>query len=143
MQKSPTTDKTLGLSINREVSFADVRQRATEDYQQRKKRRDKKDKKDKRIDNIPMYKPGDLVVISTQERKNKQYVLVEVFDFEQRNENRYFGMFEFTYFGIVKKTTSKELNERVGRAITFQESPGYFSRFKNEKFDSTKIKWLE
>ena len=37
MQKAPTTDRTLGISINRESSFADVRQKATDEYFQRRK----------------------------------------------------------------------------------------------------------
>lgn len=144
MQKSPTTDKSLGLSINRESSFAEVRQKATEDYQQRiRNKKSSKNKLTDDINNLPEFKPGDFVVLSTQERKNKQYLLVEIFDFEQENINNYLKRFDFSYFGVIKKTTSEKLNERIGRFISFEEQTGYFSKYKIEKFDGSEIKWLE
>lgn len=138
MQTSPATDKTFGISLNNDCKFSEVRHKAMRDYQLRKAKRDKKQSPY----NLPIYKPGDLVVLSTQ-KHSKEYVLVEVVDFNQSNEWGFHKKLDFEYFGIVLNLTSKDTNLIIGRMISFKESGNYWSRYKPEAFKDNGIKWPE
>jgi hypothetical protein len=136
MQQSPLKDKDLGVQISGshdEVKFADVRQRAKEEYIQRKA----KHKKDKTIP-VPEAYPGKQVVVTYERYKsNKQYHLFEVIDFKKLWSD------QFTYFGVLLKTTDKESLDKIGRLDTFCGLEQHWSFDKKlSKLTEDKIKWL-
>jgi len=131
MQQSPTTDKDLGLVINYETKFADIRQRAKDEYIQRKSKR----KKDK-ITPVPEAYPGKIVVVCDQSMKERHYYLCEVVDFN-------LWEYCFDYFGILLKTTNKDYLSNIGRLIGFTgSSRGWVFRKSLTKLTEDKIKWL-
>ena len=134
MQQSPLKDKDLGVVINYETKFADVRQKATEEHIQRKA----KHKKDKTTP-VPEATPGKIVVASSDKFKsNKQYYLYEVVDF------RLIWGKSFEYFGILLKTTCKEDLDRIGRIGSFGGAGLHWAfNSKITKLTEDKIKWLE
>ena len=132
MQKSPVTDKTLGVILTSDYKFSEVRQKAKDEYIERAKKK-KKDKKTK----LPKFNIDDEVVTSSGGHgSNKKYYLIKVVDFRE-------SYHEFEYFGICIRTTDKSY-KRIGRLEQFNDSHyGYFGRFKNENVPVNSIKWLE
>lgn len=123
--KAPTTDRTLGIALNSNTKFADVRKKATDEYIERCKKR----KKDKKVC-VPRYKIGDLVVIGQRYARMGSYLLIEIVDFEPMSGG-------FDYFGIVCKATSKSGTERIGRLVR----TGWFDDILPIPIDS--VKWQE
>lgn len=119
MQKSPLTDKHLGVTTRGYdvTSFSEIRQKAKEELEERYK----KVKKDKSL-KLPRFNIGDEVVItSSYFNKNKLYTLAKVIDWEEERWNTFY------YYGIIVKTTDKELRNRVGRLIKFSDEQRYFN----------------
>ena len=128
--KSPITDKSLGVVLDHETKFADVRSKAHEEYVERKR----KYKRDKTI-KIPNYKVGDLVVLVISHSKDRQYLLAKVIDWY---ENQYY---EFEYYAIIQKVTNpKELN-RIGRITHFTERRSWFGH-EAVVVEDKLIKWI-
>ena len=100
--KSPTTDHTLGIHVDHSQTFADLRQKATDEYIERAKKR----KKDKTI-TLPQHKIGDQIIV-THGYQSKSYTLIEVIDFHDDNVR-------YSYYGIILKTTNKDMKKRIGR----------------------------
>jgi hypothetical protein len=137
MQQSPLKDKDLGVIVggHDEIKFADIRQKAKEEYVQRKAKR----KKDKTTP-VPETSPGKIVVTTkTGYKSPTHYHLFEVIDFSPLYGNR------FEYFGILLKTTDKESVSRIGRLGTFGGLEHYWSSTTQlTKLTEDKIKlWLE
>lgn len=122
--KSQITDKTLGIISN--DKFAEVRQRATDEYTQRAKRK----KKDKTI-KLPKHKIGEQIVL-THGIFSKHYLLIEVIDFDISNQG------ETSYYGIILKATLDK--ERIGRLIKTDDW-GYYRFPRIEKIPVDSIKW--
>ena len=137
MQQSPLKDKDLGIQISGsydEIKFADVRQKAKEEYIQRKT----KHKKDKTTP-VPETSPGKIVVTTKVGYKSPtHYHLFEVVDFIHLYDDK------FEYFGILLKTTDKKSVNRIGRLGTFGGLEHYWSSGSQlTKLTEDKIKWLE
>jgi len=136
MQKSPVTDRDVGLMVGRsnEVKFSDIRHKALKEYINIKKKR----KKDKTIP-IPEAYPGEQIVTSrTKYKSNTHYFLCEIVDFEL------FSGTNFRYFGILIKTTDKKSLERIGRlCIVYDSSTSWDWKLKISKNKPEDIKWLE
>lgn len=139
---SPLTDKSFGISIERGNKFYTVKQQALDEYIIRKTRRDKRNSI-----SVPLKYPGELAVISTENRvsKNKEYLAVEIIDFIELPKSRN-SKINFKYYGIVLSVTSEHLVAHVGHIIDFEDSSlsWWSSRncYKLESFDVDKIKWL-
>lgn len=118
MQKSPVTDKHLGVSTKGYdiQSFSELRQKAKEELNDRyiKAKRNKALK-------LPLFKVDDELVIANDYFKDsKYYTLVKVLDFDLTDK------WYCTYYGIILKTTDKNLKNRIGRLIKFSERTTYF-----------------
>lgn len=124
--KSPITDKTLGVHVDHERTFADLRKKASDEYVERAKRR----KKDKAIP-LPTHKIGEQVVVSHWFH-GKSYSLIDIIDFHYEYSNR------FSYFGIILKTTNKELKDRIGRLY---KTDSYIFGGHIENIPADKIRW--
>lgn len=131
MEKSPTTDKSLGIAHFCDVNrFSEVRSKAKKEWEDRHikaKRNRKEPAPEFRIDE-------EIVIAQGHYNQNREYVLMKIVDFEETFRN------SFIYYGIVLKVTSKRMLGRVGRLI--QTSGHWFSWFPaNVSPDG--IKWLE
>jgi len=131
LQKSPLTDKHLGVTTRGyDVhSFSDVRAKAKEELEERCK----KSKRNKAI-KLPEFLVDDEVVVTSDLTNNPKYTLVKVVDWEEDRYN------SFMYFGIVLKTTSKDLQNRVGRLIRFAGEQRYFC-YSYENIKPEDVKW--
>jgi hypothetical protein len=136
MQQSPLKDKDLGVIVGGydETKFAEVRQKAKEEYIQRKT----KHRKDK-LTPVPEAYPGEIVVITyARFRKTPQYYLFEILDFMLSYDDK------FKYFGILLKTTDKDGLNNIGRIDTFCGSEHHWMFDKQlTKLKKDNIKWLE
>jgi len=128
-------DKYIGISNNMgwsDEKFRDVRHKAIEEHRIRNKKQ-----KDKKGNLIEIFKPGDLVVVISQNyrgNKNRKYFMLEVIDFELTEHDN------IKYFGIVLKTTDNIY--RLGRMITFYKNHSYWlDKFKYENVPVDSIKW--
>ena len=127
--KSPITDTHLGIDSNAD-RFAEVRQKAKEDYIQRKTRRDKQEK-------VPKYKIGEKIVLSYHTHKgNVKYNLVEIVDFDMRKR------WSTSYFGIVLKSTIKDY-DRMGRLLSFEGGSHWNFYWYPANVTEESIKWEE
>lgn len=134
MQHSPITDKSLGLITNYENKFADIRQRAKDEYIQRKKSH----KKDKTV-LIPEVCPEMIVVVSDYNGGSKNYYLCEVVDFTLTFQGS-----SFEYFGLLLKTTNKSQLSNIGRLITFHGTKTHWVFRKTlTKLKESEIKWIK
>ena len=129
--KSPITDTTLGIKPDTSGKFRNVRQKARDEYVERAKRR----KKDPEV-TLPKYIVGDKMVV-VDGYKTKHYHLVEVVDFNQDHGGK-----DFSYFGIILKTTDKTMLSRIGRLIKTSDW-GYFMMPRIENIPADSIKWLD
>lgn len=131
--KSPTTDKTLGIHLDSNEGFADVRKKARDEYVERAKRR----KKDKTV-LVPEHKIGDVIVVSnggwSRRGSPKLYHAVEIVDFDVRGRVN-----TIEYYGIIIKTTDTN-KDRVGRLLLIDK--GLFWAVRIEKIPVDKIKWV-
>ena len=131
--KSPITDKDLGIVINSDNKFADIRAKAHEDLEERYR----KAKRDKTV-KLPNHKIGEeVVVIVSHVTAERNYILVEVIDLYERLRWRN----EFHYYGVVKKISGEALRYLLGHLIDFTEKGGYFS-FESLNIMPGDIKWL-
>jgi len=123
--KAPVTDITLGIKLDHETKFRDVRKRARDEYIERAKKR----KKDKEIP-VPQHRIGDLIIYQIGMR-NPHYNLMEVVDFvlEYRHS--------WKYYGILINTTDKEQLNRISRLT---DTGGWRETIINVPINS--IKWL-
>jgi hypothetical protein len=132
LQKSPTTDKHLGVTTRGYdvQSFSELRMKAKEELETRYK----KAKRDKTM-KLPRFVMDDELVVTTDHfRQNKYYTLVKVVDWEVERYNN------FLYYGIVLKTTSKELKNRIGRLIKFSDEKRYFV-YSYANVNPEDVKW--
>lgn len=130
--KSKNTDKTIGLNVNYEEKFRDIRHRAKdEEINLRKNKRDKQEHE-------PRFKIEELVVITNTGYKSqdKVYQLVEVLDIVERYKDN------FEYFAIVRKTTEKNSFHSIGRLTMFSEQP-FHLKFYPANINPEDIKWIE
>jgi hypothetical protein len=110
MQQSVLADRGMGIAKGYDWSgFADVRQKAKEEIEERRKWNRKK-KKQKAM---PKHKIGDLVVVKRDYTGN-DYLLVEVIDFLERWKH-------FEYFGIIRNIDFRHTEERIGRLCNFSD----------------------
>ena len=130
MDKSPLTEKHLGITYDSHEHFADVRQRARDDWEDRhiKAKRNKKDP-------IPEYRIDQEIVIARGRYHTdaREYVLIKIIDFEQGDDR-------FKYYGIVLKVTDRKILDRVGRLIC---TSGHWFGYFPANVVPDKIKWLE
>jgi len=127
--KSPITDTTLGIRPDFSDKFRNVRQKAQDEYIERHKRR----KKDPTIV-APKYKVGDVVVLQ-EGFKCKFYHLIEIVDIRLRH------LTDYSYFGIVLKTTNKDMLCRIGRLIETGCNNGYYFSPQIENIPADSINW--
>jgi hypothetical protein len=136
MVKSPVKDIDVGIPPNdwsdsTIKKYRDVRHKATNEYRERVQK--VRTKKDKTVV-LPKYKPGDEVVLGGG-FKARHYHLVEVIDFEN-------STFNDRYFALLKRTTDKELQNRIGRLVTFHEKGSFLSLGSPIDVPKEKIKWF-
>ena len=131
--QNPVTQKHLGILPDTwsDQTFADVRQRAQNDYIERKY----KAKRDKQV-KVPKFYPGDIVVTNSGSSHDRHYFLYEVIDFEETFS-------DFTYYGILLKTTERRLLGRIGHIREIRS--GWLRSDHIQKYEpkECKIKWLE
>jgi hypothetical protein len=114
MQKSPINDKTLGVIVNSEAKFADIRQKALDDYVDRKKGLKHKKKEHGPPEIIP---PGTNVVLHREtHRSDRIYYLVEIIDYNEKERD------DVTYYGVIRKVSNGALIHRVGHLTSFTNS---------------------
>jgi hypothetical protein len=133
--KAPLTDHDLGIAHHFDSmtdKFRAVRKRAKldEEDRHRKARRDKKEK-----EKVPKFKIGQEIVL-TGGYRSRHYHLAEVIDFEEHRWH------DFSYYGILKKTTEPEKFERIGRLIKFDGSRSWSLDYCPANVEDKKIKWL-
>jgi len=128
--KSPITDTTLGIKLGNDDKFRDVRKKAHDEYIERHKKR----KKDPVII-APAYKEGDVVVM-VDGYCDKKYFMIEIVDMFSRDK-------EYSYFGIILKTTDKNAISRIGRIIMTGGNGGYYMFPRIENIPPDSIKWLD
>jgi hypothetical protein len=134
MQKGPTTDRGVNVLVV-DNKFRDIRQKAVEDYIQRKSRRDKKEKDIK----VPDYKIGDHVMLVKDgfvKTSKRFYCLVEIVDF-------FYDGWRFIYYAEVLKSTDKDNNYKIGRLTHFEDHRGYTFGLKPINIPVDSIKWPE
>jgi len=129
--KAPITDTMLGIKPDASGKFREVRQKAHDEYIERAKKR----KKDPEV-TVPKYAIGDKMVV-VDGYKTKHYHLVEVVDFNQDH-----GSKDFSYFGIILKTTDKTMLSRIGRLIKTSDW-GYYMMPRIENIPASSIKWID
>jgi hypothetical protein len=129
--KAPITDTTLGIRPDHSDKFRNVRQKAQDEYIERHKRR----KKDSTVI-VPKYKVGDVVVLQ-EGFKCKHYHLAEIVDIRLKHQK------DYSYFGIVLKTTDKDMICRIGRLIETGGNGGYWFSPCIENIPADSIKWLD
>lgn len=129
--KSPTKDQDLGLKVTYEKKFNDIKQRAKEE--ERTLRNKKKEKKEKE----PKFKVEDQVVVTrtTYRSSNRFYHLIEVLDI-------FSDYISFNYYGILLKTTDKNMLNRIGRLIEFTERDVSYS-YCPANVEPESIKWID
>jgi hypothetical protein len=128
VMKSPMTDKTLGIHVDHEQTFADLRKKAADEYIERAKKR----KRDKTIP-LPKFKIGDFIVVS-HGYTNKSYSLIEIIDIEFIGYRK-----DYDFFGIIYKTTERNLQNRIGRLY---KSDRYLFNGMVENLPAESIKWI-
>jgi hypothetical protein len=130
MEKSPITDKTLGIAHFSDVDrFSEVRSKAKKEWEDRHI----KAKRNRRLP-VPEYRiDQEIVVAQGFYQSNREYVLIKIVDFEESSRS-------FIYYGIVLKVTRKEMLDRVGRLLC--TSGRWFGWFQANVIPD-KIKWLE
>ena len=130
MEKSPITDKTLGIAHFADVDrFAEVRSKAKKEWEDRhiKAKRSRKDP-------VPEYRIDQEVVIGRgYYRDSRDYILIKIIDFEQNHRS-------FVYYGIVLKVTDKKMLERVGRLIC---TDAHWFGFYPANVSPEKMKWVD
>ena len=130
MDKSPMTDKTLGIAHFSDADrFAEVRSRAKKEWEDRhiKAKRNRRDP-------VPQYRIDEEIVIAEGYFKDtREYVLIKIIDFEKSNKS-------FVYFGIVLKVTNKKILDRIGRLICTDAS--WFGHHP-ANVSPEKIKWVK
>lgn len=132
MHKSPVTDKHLGVTVRGYdiQSFSEVRSKAKEELEERYI----KQKRNKAI-RLPMFNIDDEIVISHDYfRDNRYYTLIKVLDFDLTDR------WYCTYYGIILKTTDKDLKNRIGRLIKFSEKTAYF-HYSYANIKPEDVKW--
>jgi hypothetical protein len=128
MEKSPITDKTLGIPNFSEVNrFSEVRSRAKRDWEDQHI----KGKRNKQLP-VPEYRIDQEIVIAKGIYENRDYILIKIIDFEEDSK--------FKYYGIVLKVTEKKMLGRVGRLIC---TGGHWFGYYPANVTPEKIKWLE
>lgn len=132
MQKSPVTDKHLGVTISGydTKSFSELRKKAKEELEEayRKQKRNKAIK-------LPQFSVDEELVITHDYFQNtKTFTLVKVLDFDLTDR------WYCTYYGIILKTTDKNLKTRVGRLIKFSEKTSYF-QYAYANINPEDVKW--
>jgi hypothetical protein len=129
MEKSPVTDKTLGVSHFSDIDrFSEVRSRAKRDWEDRHI----KGKRNRHLP-VPEYRIDQEIVIAKGIYENRDYILIKIFDFEERSRS-------FIYYGIVLKVTEKKMLDRIGRFIC---TGGHWFGYYPANVSPEKIRWLE
>jgi len=119
MDKSPTTDKHLDISLTSDIKFRDIRNRAKKDENERL--RSKKKKKLEKEEIEPKHKIDDIVVIASgMFDKRRMYGLTKIIDIQKSRRKR-----TVEYFGILLKTTDPDLLDRIGGLISFEQGDMY------------------
>ena len=129
MQTSPVTDKSLGIVSDWNSSkFRDVRNKAKQDEKIRKSKRNKQEK-------VPKFKIDDEVVVFNG-FENREYCLVKNYRY------KYHSSFDFEYYAVILKTTSKTMLDRVGHLTSFVEFHHY-GKWSFANVQDKNIKWIE
>jgi hypothetical protein len=132
VQKSPVTDKHLGVTVRGydTHSFSELRRKAKEELTERYT----KYKRNKAI-RVPLFKVDEEVVITHDYFKSRKgYTLVQILDFELTDK------WYCAYYGIILKTTDSDLKNRVGRLIKFAEKKAYF-QYSYANIKPEDVKW--
>jgi hypothetical protein len=130
LQKSPLTDKHLGVTTRGYdiKSFSEIRAKAKEELEERYR----KTRRDKSIQ-LPKFQIDDEIVV-VNGYSNPVYTLVKILDWEDERWNN------FSYYGIILKTTSKDLKNRIGRLLKVHESTNFWGHhYANIKPED--VKW--
>jgi len=129
MEKAPVTIKSVGA-----VKYvSSIRRKSVEEQEKVSKAKRKKDPKI----NLPLYKIGDKIVLTTR-YKNSEYKFVEIVDY-QLNIYR-----DFLYYGIVLAVTDEKLKDRLGRLTHFSEPRYHYfggSSYSPEPISKDSVKW--
>ena len=134
MEYSSDKNVTYGIK-NDGDKFRDVRNKAVNEYMDKGK---KKKREPKVV--VPKFQPGQEIVIVRDgygKRTPKKYCLVEIVDFEETRDS-------YKYYGIVLKTTTEDMLERIGRFVVVEEC-GWFHAigWQYGKIKNENIHWIE
>jgi hypothetical protein len=128
MEKSPTTDKTIGVAHFYDIDrFSEVRSRAKRDWEERHIR----GKRNRHLP-VPEYRIDQEIVIAKGIHDNRDYILIKIIDFEEDSK--------FKYYGIILKVTEKKMLSRVGRLIC---TGGHWFGCYPANVSPEKIKWVK
>lgn len=112
MNKSPDTERDIGITAQVGEKFSDLRHKALLEEKERhgKARRDKQEV-------VPKFRVGERVVVAKDSTSNSRgYMLIEVLDL------RTSGRKDFLYYGLVLKVSSEKNLSRLGRLSHFNDS---------------------
>jgi|GEM_PF-6632147 len=130
MEKSPITDKTLGIAHFADADrFAEVRSKAKKEWEDRHIKA-----KRNRTDPVPEHRIDEEIVIVKGYVSNRDYILMKIIDFEESSRS-------FSYYGIVLKVTEKSMKNRIGRLIS--TGRGLWFGYGPANVGPEKIKWIE
>ena len=144
MQKSPTNDKSLGIVVNHENSFAELRQRAMNEYIDRKKSIKKKKKEPD--EEILLCPDSKVVLINESFKDTRSYLLVEIVDFFEETDSFWYGKeIHFHYFGLVLAVSDEKMKKRIGHLTEFdtRERNSWISGLRYSKLKEKDVKpWI-
>lgn len=138
MNKSPTTDKHLDISLTSDIKFRDVRNKAKK--QEKERLRSSKRKKSEKPEIEAKYKIDDVVVIASGMFDNKRmYGLSKIVDIQKSKRRN-----NIEYFGILLKTTDPDHLDRIGGLVSFEQGDMYRWSWAYETIPVSpdSIKWL-
>ncbi len=139
MDKSPTTDKHLDITLTSDIKFRDVRNKAKKEEKERL--RSNKRKKTEKEGISPKYKIDDVVVIASgMFDRRRRFGLAKIIDI-QKSERRN----TVEYFGVLLKTTEPDHLDRIGGLIVFDQGDMYRWSWAYETINvpPDSIKWLD
>lgn len=141
MDKSPTTDKHLDITLTSDIKFRDIRNKSKKEEKERSRPKRKKKKKEKE-ESIPKFNIDDTVIVcSGMFDSKRRYGMVKIVDIQKSPRRD-----TFEYFGVLLKTTDPDYIDRLGGLICFDQGDQFRWSWMYETTsippDTDSIKWL-
>ena len=134
MNKSPDTERDIGIIACCDDKFRDLRHKALLDEKERHIKA-----KRNRQEVVPKFKIGERVVIATDaSRDTRGYILVEILDFGTDWRDH------LVYYGLVLKVSGEKHLPRLGRLAHFKDNGNWWGGDRipaNVHEDG--VKWME